>query len=108
MQLGIILQTDKPEHVWNTFRFANTALKAGHSVRVILMNEGVEIEDISDTAQFDISKKIEEFKNLKGTILACASCLTVRSKGKSAICPTGTMSDLVRMVEDSDKVLVFG
>ena len=29
---GIILQSNKPEHVWNAFRFDNAALKAGHAV----------------------------------------------------------------------------
>lgn len=108
MKIGIVLQSNKPEHIWNTFRFANTSLKAGHSVQIVLMNEGVEAEDIPDTDQFDISKKIEEFKNLKGVLLACETCLKIRSKGESKICPVTTMQDLLKMVEDSDKVLVFG
>lgn len=49
MKIGIVLQSNKPEHIWNTFRFANTSLKAGHLVQIVLMNEGVEAEDISDT-----------------------------------------------------------
>ena len=108
MKFGIILQSNKPEHVWNTFRFAISSIKAGHSVQVNLMSEGVESEDISDTEQFDISKKIEEFMSLKGVLLACETCLKIRAKVESAICPIGTMKDLVKMVEESDKVLVFG
>lgn len=108
MKFGIILQSNKPEHVWNTFRFGIASLKAGHSVQINLMNEGVEAEDIPDAKDFDISKKLEEFKSLKGTLLACESCLKVRSKRGSAVCPVGTMKDLVTMVEESDKVLVFG
>lgn len=91
MKIGIILQSNKPEHIWNTFRFANTSLKVGRSVQITLMSEGVEAEDISDTDQFDISKKIEEFKNLKGVLLACETCLKIRSKGASKICPVTTM-----------------
>lgn len=108
MKIGIVLQSNRPEHVWNTFRFANTSLKANHSVQIVLMSEGVEAEDLSDTAEFDISKKIEEFKNLKGVLLACETCLKIRSKGESKICPVTTMTDLLKMVETSDKVLVFG
>lgn len=108
MKIGIILQSNKPEHVWNTFRFAITSIKAGHSVQINLMSEGVETEDIPDTEQFDISKKIEEFKGLKGVLLACESCLKIRQKGESKVCPIGTMKDLVKTVEESDKVLVFG
>lgn len=108
MKIGIVLQSNKPEHVWNTFRFAITSLKAGHLVELVLMSEGVEVEDLPDTAEFDISKKIEEFKNLKGVLLACETCLKIRSKGESKICPLTTMKDLVKIVETSDKVLVFG
>ena len=108
MKIGIVLQSNKPEHVWNTFRFAITSLKAGHSVEIVLMSEGVEVEDLPDTVEFDISKKIEEFKSLKGVLLACETCLKIRSKGESKICPVTTMTDLLKMVETSDKVLVFG
>ncbi|MDI6734358.1 MAG: DsrE family protein [Patescibacteria group bacterium] len=108
MKIGIILQSNKPEHIWNTLRLGITALKAGHSVKVSLMNEGVEIEDVIDTEQFDISRKIQEFKDLKGILFACETCLKVRSKSESKVCPITTMKDLVAMIEESDKVLVFG
>ena len=108
MKLGIILQSNKPEHIWNTLRLGVAALKAGHAVKISLMNEGVEIEDVPDTEQFDISKKLEEFKNLNGVIFACETCLKIRSKSESRVCPTTTMKDLVAMIEASDKVLVFG
>ena len=108
MKIGIILQSNKPEHIWNTLRLAIASLKAQHSVQIFLFSEGVEIEDIVDTEQFDISKKIQEFKDLKGMIFACETCLNVRSKSESKICPVTTMKDLVKMVEESDKVLVFG
>ena len=108
MKFGIIMQSNKPEHVWNTFRFGIAALKEGHAVDVALMSEGVEAEDIRDTAEFDVSRKIQEFKDLKGTLIACETCLKVRSKSGSALCSTTTMKELVAMVESSDKVLVFG
>src|SRR3989338_98992 len=108
MKIGIILQSNKPEHIWNTFRLGIAALKENHSMQINLMNEGVEEEDIPDSEHFDISKKIQEFKDLKGIILDCETCLNVRSKSESKICPITTMKDLVRMIEDSDKVLVFG
>lgn len=108
MKRGIILQSNKPEYIWNTLRLGVASLKAGHSVQVVLMNEGVEIEDIQDTEQFNISKKLEEFKILKDVVLACETCLKVRSKNESKVCPVSTMKDLVKMIEASDKVLVFG
>ena len=108
MKLGIILQSNKQEHAWNTFRLGITALKTGHRVEIFLMNEGSELDTIPDSKDFDISARVAEFKELKGEIYACGSCLKVRGKEKSKVCPVSTMSDLLKMVEGSDKVLVFG
>ena len=108
MKLGIILQSNKPEHVWNTFRFGITSLKANHQVEIFLMSEGSELDTIPDTKDFDISVKVSEFKELKGKIYACGSCLKMRGKAESNACPISTMSDLLKMIENSDKVLVFG
>ena len=108
MKLGIILQSNKPEHVWNTFRLGITALKANHQVEIFVMSEGSELDTIPDSENFDISVKVVEFKELKGKIYACGSCLKIRGKEESNVCPISTMSDLLKMVENSDKVLVFG
>ena len=108
MKIGIILQSNTPEHVWNTFRFGITALKAGRAVTIFLMSEGSELDTIPDNEHFDISAKVAEFKKLKGEVYACGTCLELRGKSKSNVCPVSTMSDLLTMVEESDKVLVFG
>ena len=108
MKLGIILQSNKPEHAWNTFRLGITALKAGHRVEVLLINEGSELDAIPDSKDFDISAKLAEFKELEGEIYACSTCLKIRGKEESKVCPVSTMSELLKMVENSDKVLVFG
>ncbi|MBK8793804.1 MAG: hypothetical protein IPN59_11835 [Holophaga sp.] len=42
MKIGILLETNEPEKAWNGVRFANTALKQGHEVRLFLMSAGVE------------------------------------------------------------------
>ena len=108
MRLGIVFQANKPEHVWNTFRLAITALKAGNQAEIFLMSEGSELDDIRDTDDFDISAKVAEFKSLQGGLYVCGSCLKVRGKEESKVCPVSTMDDLLAMVERSDKVLVFG
>ena len=108
MKIGIILQSNNPEHIWNTFRFGITSLKASHDVTVFLMSEGAELDTIADTEHFDISKKVAEYKELKGNLYACGTCLEIRGKNKPGVCPVSTMTDLLKMVEESDKVLVFG
>ena len=87
MKLGIILQSNKTEHAWNTFRLGITALKAGHQVEIFLMSEGSELDTIPDTKDFDVSAKVAEFKELKGEIYACGSCLKGRGKGENKVFP---------------------
>lgn len=108
MRLGIILQSNKPEHVWNVLRLAITARKAKHDVRIFLLSEGVELERIPDSGYFGISLKVKEFTDLQGRILACGSCLKNRSQSGSAVCSLSTMADLLRLIEESDKILTFG
>src|SRR3989338_470589 len=107
MKLGIILQSNKPEHAWNTFRLGIAALKADHHAEIFLMSEGSELDDIPDSEDFDVSAKVAEFKELKGAIYACGSCMK-RSGRESGTCLVSTMSDFLAIVESSDKVLVFG
>jgi len=108
MKLGIVLQSNKQEHVWNAFRLGITALNAGNKVEVFLMSEGSELDTIPDSEEYDISAKIAEFQELKGEMYACGSCLRVRGREESAVCPVSTMPGLLNMIENSDKVLVFG
>ncbi len=108
MKLGIILQTKESERVWNAIRLAIAARKARHEVTIFLLGEGVEIEEISDSKQFDVPTKQREFVDIGGRLLACGSCLKSRLKSISTACPVSTMTDLLHIVEESDKVLVFG
>ncbi len=107
MKIGIVIGTNEPEVVWSAFRFGNTSLKANHEVKVFLINKGVEIEAIEDD-KYNIKEQVNSFIENKGQILACGTCLNLRQKEGMKICPVATMKDLLRLVEDSDKVLTFG
>ena len=107
MKIGIVIGTNEPEIVWNAFRFAVTALKANHEVKAFLMNKGVEIEEIADE-KYDVKEQTDLFMQNKGRILACGTCLKSRHKEGSNVCPISTMQDLLKLVEESDKVLTFG
>ena len=107
MKLGIILSTKEPEKAWNAFRFGVTALKANHNVKVFLINEGVEAEEI-ENEKYNVKEQVEAFTSNKGQILACGSCLKSRQKEESNVCPISTMQDLLKLVEESDKTLTFG
>lgn len=107
MKLCIVLQSNTQERIWNVLRLGITALKAGNQATIFLMNEGSEFDDIPDSEAFNLSGLLGTYKELNGEIYACGTCLKLRGKDESATCPISTMADLVKMIESSDKVMVF-
>ena len=107
MKFEIILNTNNPEGVWNCLRFSVTALRNKHNVRVFSLDKGVEIEEISDE-KYNVKEQTNLFIENRGQILACRTCLKSRKKESSEICPISTMKDLLKLVEESDRVLTFG
>ena len=108
MKIGIILNSNEPETVWNVFRFGVEALNEEHTVKLFLLGKGVEAENVKDDKFPVIKKLIQKFVKNSGIILACGTCLKIREKEESNICPSSTMKDLLKLVEESDKVLTFG
>jgi uncharacterized protein involved in oxidation of intracellular sulfur len=107
MKLGIVVSTNDAEEVWNAFRFGNVGLKANHTVKVFLVNKGVEAEDIK-SERFPVAEQLRLFVESKGEILACGTCLKARQKEGTDFCPISTMADLLKLVEESDKIVSFG
>jgi len=107
MKIGIVIGTNDAEVVWNAFRLGNVSLKENHELKIFLINKGVEIETINNE-KYDIKEQISQFLDSNGKILACGTCLKSRNKEGSEVCPISTMKDLLKLIEDSDKVLTFG
>ena len=106
MKLGIIVNTKDPETAWNALRLGNEALTAGNEVKVFLLGSGVEIENIEDES-FDVARALRKFLISRGEILVCGTCLQLRHL-EFGTCPISTMSQLVEMISDSDRVVTFG
>lgn len=106
MKLGIIIETKEYEKAWNAMRFAVTAKKAGHEVKVFLMGEAVEIETLTHV-KYNVAEQVATFHAIAGEILACGTCLQSRAIGETEVCPISTMIDCVQMVEWADKTVTF-
>jgi uncharacterized protein involved in oxidation of intracellular sulfur len=76
-------------------------------VKVFLINKGVEAEEIK-SEKFNVTEQLHLFIESKGEILACGTCLKARQKEGEGTCPISTMKDLLKLVEESDKLLTFG
>lgn len=107
MKYLLIINTTETETVWNAFRFGSAALSRGHEVNVFLLGSAVELENIGDE-KFDVQKLVLRFDELGGVALSCGTCLRIRQMDAGALCPMSTMDDLVRLTEESDRVLTFG
>lgn len=105
MKIGIIISTNESETVWNALRFSNTAILEEHKVRIFLLGKGVEIEKIKDE-KFNVKNQLDKLNELGGTIMACGTCIQSRNMQFEA-CPISTMKDMLKLVEESDKVLTF-
>lgn len=107
MKLSIIISTKNAETNWNAFRLANFALGQGDEVNVFLVGEGVEYE--SETSEkFNIKEQAGKFlENDKAKILACGTCLKARQQESTDTCPINSLSDLYKLIKESDKIVTF-
>ena len=106
MKIGIVIYSNDPETVWNAFRFANYAVKAGDEVKAFLNGKGVESETI-DTDTFNVTEQMRSFVEGGGAVFACSTCLKIRQSTGSETCPMSTLADLYEIVKESDKIVTF-
>lgn len=106
MNLSIIVNTNDPETAWNSLRLGNEALNAGNEVSLFLLGSGVELTNINHK-NFDVPGVLKKFLDSGGNLLACGTCLELRHQ-EARVCPISTMSQLVELIDDSDKVVTFG
>ena len=106
MKIGMVIYSNDPETVWNAFRFGNFAIGEGDSVKVFLLAKGVECETLN-TDKFKVTDQIKRFVENGGKIFACGTCLTIRKKEGSEMCPLSTMQDMYDIVKWSNKVITF-
>ncbi len=106
MKLGIIIYSNDKEIVWNVLRIANLAIDEKDEVKIFLLAKGVEYESLSDE-KYNIIELAQKLVDNGGEILACGTCLNLREKDGSNLCPISTMKDLYDLIKQSDKLLIF-
>ncbi|WP_411964347.1 DsrE family protein [Haloferax sp. YSMS24] len=107
MHLGLIIETNEAERIWNGFRLANKALDEGNSVEVFLLGDGVEAPDI-ETEAFNPSGVMRQYLQKGGELFACGTCLDSRGLDPGELRPHSTMGDLLGIVEHTEKVVTIG
>ncbi len=106
MKLGVVVSTDEAEAAWNAFRLCNFARAKGDEVRVFLVGKGVDFEK-SSSEKFDSAGEAKKLLEAGGKIMACGTCLKIRERGGSELCPLSGLKDLYELVRECDKVVSF-
>lgn len=106
MKIGIVITGVEAEKVCNAFRLGIFSLKKGHTVSAFFLGKGVECSEIEDET-FNVKQALSKFVEDGGIVYACGSCLKSRGRDGAPTCPMSTMEDLMRVVEESDRVLTF-
>lgn len=105
MRIGIIVDTNDPEVVWTAFRVGNVALQGDNVVKVFLMNKGE--AELEHNGKFNLLEQSPLSMKDQGQIYVCSTCLKVRQKNESDVCSISTMKDLLKVVEESDKLVAI-
>ena len=106
MKLGVIIHSTDAEVVYNALRLANFSLKEGDQVKVFLLASGVEYESLN-SEKFNIIELAKKLLDKGGEILACGTCLNLRKKDSTELCPLSNMNDLYDLIRDCDKTITF-
>jgi uncharacterized protein involved in oxidation of intracellular sulfur len=106
MKLAIIINTNDHETAWNALRLGAAAIDAGHKVKVFLLGNGVEIESIRDE-KFNVGDLLGRLATTKTSLLGCGTCMRLRRREAGTVVKS-SLTDLVKIVEESDKTVTFG
>lgn len=106
MKLGIILYSNDPETVSQTFKLGTVALKKGDEVSLFMLAKGVECDTL-DNEKWHISEQMRDFQDNGGKALSCSSCLELRQRNEAEGCTRSSVEGLYRMIHESDLVLTF-
>jgi uncharacterized protein involved in oxidation of intracellular sulfur len=106
MKLGMVLSSNDPETAFNALRLANFSLAQGDQVTLFLLGKGVDLDQIGND-EFEVRGQAESLLKAGGRIAACGTCLRLRAKEESEVCPLSTMKDLYDLLRQSDRIVTF-
>jgi len=96
------------EKAFTALRFVQSAFK--HQVNVFLVEDGVFVAKKGQGSDLGIEDMLRDAIHSGVTVRLCGSCAAARGLGPSELvegAAIGSMEDLVRWVDECDKVLMF-
>lgn len=116
MKLLVVLSHspyDGTDVIWNAIRLIDTALIEGHNVYVFVMNDAVDVVrkgSKPEGAEFDLTGMLIESIKRGAQVKICTTCVNRCGISRGEVigeAKLAGMSDLVRWLAESDKVVTF-
>jgi len=108
MKLAIIVYSNEPETILNALELSHYALEDHDEVRVFLLGEGIGA-GAHDYAKepYSIIDEMKKFVDNGGQLFASSKHLGAREPGYAELCMPSSMSEVYKMIKESDTVVTF-
>lgn len=105
-QTAVILSSNRPEQAWKALEAANVGPGQGWPVRMVVLADGLLLPKIQ-SAKYDLGSALQRFLDRRGVVHSVGTCIGLRYRDGEDACVEPTILDLVEIVRECDKVLVF-
>lgn len=106
VSIGMVINSNDTETVWNALRLANYAKSEGDTVCIFLLGKGVELDNLVKENK-DVKEQSELFLDNGGSILGCGTCLRSRKNNAPQVCKISSLKDLYELIRKNKIILTF-
>jgi len=106
MKIGIILTTKEYETIWNALRVATEAKNRKHEVKVFLMGEAVDLENLTHN-KFDVMAQISAFISAGGKFIVRGEIPSDINTDEAKTFIYSAMNKCIDVIEWADKIVSF-
>jgi len=108
MKIGILILTNDPETLWNTFSFGVLCLNIDYDNEVIIfLNSKATAYEEAESEKFNIKELAKIFVLVGGKIIGCQKSMGLRGIEGDEICQKGGQKDLYELMVTSDRFICF-
>jgi len=106
VKLGIILTTMDYEMIWNALRVATEAKNRNNEVKVFLMGEAMNLENLTHN-KYNVMAQISAFMDLGGKFIVRGEIPLDIETENAEKCIYSAMNKCIDVIEWADKVVSF-
>ncbi|MBI4362607.1 MAG: DsrE family protein [Euryarchaeota archaeon] len=105
-RVAVLLSTSRVGRVHRALRDGNEEVRRGRAVKMFVIGDGLELAGLR-SPKYDIPGELQEFIDTDGRVYTCGTCIGLRTTDGRDGCILSSISDLVAIVRDADRVVVY-